>query len=502
MSPRDASQADAAGGADLDELVFRYLELQEQGRVDALESLCAEHPTLAEALRVRVSALAASGLLNESARDFPERIGDFRLLERLGQGGMGVVYRAEQESLKRTVALKLVRPELLYFPGARERFQREVLSVSRMSHPGIAPVFTVGEEAGIPFFAMELVHGPSLADALEALQARRPAELSGADLERLVRERGGDAASSASDARGKVFAGTWEQACVRIVQQVADALEHAHLREVLHRDVKPSNVMLTAGGRALLLDFGLSSLGGTSRLTRSGSQIGSMPYMPPEVLSGGSETIDARTDVYALGVTLYELLTLRLPFEGQTVQELMARVAAGQAEPPRRLNPSVSWEVETCCLTAMELDPARRYASAAAFARDLDNALARRPIEARRASPALRTRRFVERHPAWSVGMALGALLVIGGPLVYAGQERRRRLDVEAANERVQAANVELELALGQVSRERDEARRQFERAEGNLEAALGAVDVLLARVADRTLRQVPHMDQVRRGLF
>jgi serine/threonine protein kinase len=500
---------DAPGAGDLDELVFRFLELQEQGRADALESLCAEHPALAPALRARVVALADSGLLDEAARDFPERIGDFRLLERLGQGGMGVVYRAEQESLKRIVALKLVRPELLYFPGARERFQREVLAVSRMSHPGIAPVFTVGEEAGIPFFAMELVQGLSLADVLEALQARRPAELSGADLERLVRARGGDLASSASGSRGKVFAGTWEQACVRIVQQVADALEHAHLREVLHRDVKPSNVMLGAGGRALLLDFGLSSLSGASRLTRSGSQIGSMPYMPPEVLRGGSETIDARTDVYSLGVTLYELLTLRLPYEGDSVQALMARVAAGQAVPPRRLNAQVSWEVETCCLTAMELEPARRYASAAAVARDLERALARLPLEARRASALLRTRRFVERHPAWSVGLVLGALLVVGGPLVYANQERRRRLDLEQANERVQAANVDLaaakgevESALAQVSLERDEVQRQFARAEANLAKAFEAVDVMLTKVGSERLAGLPRVDAVRRELL
>src|SRR5262249_45593556 len=149
-------------------------------------------------------------------------------------------------------------------------------------------------------------------------------------------------------------------------------------------------------------------------------------------------------------VTLYELLTLRLPYEGASVQELMQRVAAGQAVPPRRLNAAVSWEVETCCLTAMELEPARRYASAAAFSRDLERALARMPLEARRAGALLRTRRFVERHPAWSVGLALGALLAVGGPLVYARQERRRRLDVEDANERVQAANVGLAAAKGE----------------------------------------------------
>jgi hypothetical protein len=493
------SSPDATG---LDELVFRFLELHEQGRADALESLCAEQPSLAGALRTRVAALAGTGLLGESTREFPERIGDFRLLERLGQGGMGVVYRAEQISLARTVALKLVRPELSCFPGARERFQREVLTVSRMSHPGIAPVFTVGEEAGVPFFAMELVRGVSLADVIESLAGHRPADLSGADLEHLARERGGDLVSSASDSRAKVFSGTWEQACVRVVQQVADALEHAHLREVLHRDVKPSNVMLTPEGRALLLDFGLSSLGGASRLTRSGSHIGSMPYMPPEVLRGGAETIDARTDVYALGVTLYELLTLRLPYEGDSVQQLMARVAAGQAEPPRRLNPDVSWEVETCCLTAMELDPARRYASAAAFARDLERALARLPLEARRAGALLRTRRFVERHPAGSVALALGTLLVVGGPLVYASQERRRRLDVEEANARERIANSELAAALEQVSRERDEVQRQFARAESNLAKAFEAVDVMLTKVASERLAGLPRVDAVRRELL
>lgn len=498
-----------AGPNELDELVFRFLELQEQGAKDALESLCTEHPELAEALRARVEALGASGLLDTGARDFPERIGDFRLLEQLGQGGMGVVYRAEQVSLARTVALKLVRPELLYFAGARERFQREVLAVSRMSHPGIVPVFTVGEENGVPFFAMELVQGVSLADVLEDLQQRRPSELTGADLESAVHARAGKVSGSGSDAHSRVFAGTWEQACVRIVQQVADALEHAHLREVLHRDVKPSNVMLTPSGRALLVDFGLSSLEGSSSLTRSGSQLGSMPYMPPEALGGRKHAIDARADVYGLGVTLYELLTLRLPHTGDSVQALMARVAEGRAAPPRKLNPRVSWEVETCCLTAMEIDPARRYAGAGAFARDLGNALARRPIEARRAGPALRARRFVERHPAWSVGLASSALLVIGGPLVYAGQERRRRLDLEAANERVQAANVELaaakaevEAALAQVSHERDEAQRQFARAEANLTKAFEAVDVMLTKVGSERLAGLPRVDAVRRELL
>lgn len=179
-----SSDADAA--SPLDDLVVECLDRMESEGDSALDALCASHPEQANALQSRIRTLRAAGLIGgapvAAAGGFPERLGDFQLVARLGAGGMGVVYRARQVSLGREVALKLIRPEHLYFDGARERFRREVEATARLQHPGIVPVYTVGEERGVPFFAMELVDGASLGDVLERLRGRDPATLSGADL--------------------------------------------------------------------------------------------------------------------------------------------------------------------------------------------------------------------------------------------------------------------------------------------------------------------------------
>src|SRR5690606_32092732 len=216
-------------------------------------------------------------------RPFPERLGDFRLLERLGGGGMGVVYRAEQVSLRREVALKLVRPDQLYFPGTRERFRREVAIVAGLSHPGIVPVYAFGEEDGLPFFAMEYVRGATLAETLDALRGGTFGPAGGEAIAAAIAARSASADDGAASA---MFEGAWEQICTRIAREIAEALEHAHRRGVVHRDVKPSNVMVTSSGRVMLLDFGLSSTSGSERITRSGSVLGSLAYMAPEQLRG------------------------------------------------------------------------------------------------------------------------------------------------------------------------------------------------------------------------
>ncbi len=312
-----ATGAGPQGQSSLADLVAKALEHLERDGPDALEALCREHPARAAALRARVQQLRAIGFVGAPSTDapLPERIGGFRILSRLGGGGMGVVFLAEQEGLGRQVALKLVRPDLLYFPGARERFAREVEAVARLAHPGIVPVFAGGEDNGIPYYAMERVRGASLEEVLASLAGRDPSQLSGADLrravEQLVAAREAPRKASRGESRHSgagelLFAGSWSSACLRIARAVALALQHAHECGVLHRDIKPSNIMLTPDGRVLLLDFGLATAEGSERLTGTGAQLGSLAWMSPEQVRGEHATLDGRTDVYSLGATLYE----------------------------------------------------------------------------------------------------------------------------------------------------------------------------------------------------
>jgi eukaryotic-like serine/threonine-protein kinase len=471
-----------------DELVAAALEVLDEGGEVALSAFLSSHPEGAAGVRARVDHLRRIGLLDAglSSSEFPERLGEFRLIRRIGGGGMGVVYLAVQESLGREVALKLIRPDLLYFEGARERFQREIEIVARLQHPGIVPIHTVGSAAGLPYFAMEFVRGCTLDAALNELAGRPASGLTGADLERAVKR----ASTGEEDAGtgGYLFEGSWEDTCLRIVQLVAEALEHAHQRGVIHRDVKPSNVMITPTSRAMLLDFGLSSTESDRRLTASTSHLGTLDYLPPEALDGGSRKLDQRADVYSLGVMLYQLFTGRAPYRRESTPATLASIAEGRPVPPRKLAPKLSWEAETVCLTAMDRDPARRYAGAGDFARDLQNVLERRPVEARRSSVFLRARRWVQRHPAAAVGIFLGSVVAVGGPLLDAAHQRELV--------RQKALQVD-ELTLAHAATD-----AQRVRAEQHLDEAMEAVDRFLTRVGEKDLAQVPQMETLRRKLL
>ncbi len=448
MVDPDRPASDSEGAAALRDLVAECVKRYEAEGDRALELLCAAHPAHATSLRRRVDRLRLLGLLGRGPKkpELPTQLGDFRLLERIGEGGMGVVHLAEQQSLQRRVALKLIRPELLHFGHTRERFRREIESIARLHHPGIITIHAVGEDAGLPWYAMEHVAGATLSAALLALRGRDPATLAGSDLAAVVAQR----AHATMPAAGReetdgdaswLFEGSYAECCLRIARQVADALDHAHRRGVLHRDVKPSNVMLTPTGRVLLLDFGLAVGSGSERLTRSQSWLGSLSYSAPEQLRGDGAAIDARSDVYALGITLYELLTLSLPHVGKSVEELARAIEAGRPPSPRQRHRGLSWEAETVCLAAMELDPARRYASAADFARDLGNVLQHRPIEARRPGLMLRARRLAQRHPARAAAAIFGTLLLLVAPITWALAEQEKRRELTAAFVRESAAH-------------------------------------------------------------
>jgi serine/threonine protein kinase len=490
----------------LEELVFQVLERCESGETGVVEELCALHPDQAAELRRRIDSLRASGLVG-SAAGAPSRLGEFVLVRRLGQGGMGVVYVAEQPSLARRVALKLVRPEQLFFAGARERFRREVEAVARLAHPGIVPVFSVGEQDGLPYYAMELVEGVSLDEVVARLKGREPARLTGADLREaiveLCRERGFDVPERAPE--GLPLEGAWPDVCAWIVREVAQALEHAHQRGVLHRDVKPSNVLVTPTGRVMLVDFGLASTAGSERITGQGTQLGSFAYMSPEALAGDA-AIDARSDVFGLGATYFELLTLRLPFEGASSEQLRLR----QTPPsPRRVVPNLAADVEIVVSTALDPERERRYASAADFARDLSNLLARRPVEARAIGPWLALRRWSQRRPAAATAVALGLVVAIATPWAYGVQEAKARKQIEHERDLAEAARVRAETAE-QVAKNEGEAARAAEQlatergnlAQSNLSAALDAIEGLLTKVGHSDLREVPRVEGLRRELL
>lgn len=309
-----------------------------------------------------------------------ERLGEYRLIRRLGEGGMGVVYLAVQESLNRLVAVKAIRPERIGAFEAEARFRREVESISELRHPNIVTVFGSGEEKGVHYFAMELVPG----DGLDQILRRAREDGNVIALDQLL---------------------GW-------IADIAGALDSAHQAGIIHRDVKPSNIRVTPEGRAMLLDFGVARHSDLASLTLSGEFRGTPHYASPEQVTARRESIDARSDIYSLGVTLYEAVTGRVPFDGETTQQVFFQIMEADPEPPRRIDPAIPRDLETVILAAMDKVPARRYETAIEFADDLARLIAGEPVRARPAGWMTRSARWVRRHRYASL-FATAALLVL-----------------------------------------------------------------------------------------
>jgi tetratricopeptide (TPR) repeat protein len=328
--------------------------------------------------------------------------GDYEIRRELGRGGMGVVYEACQVSLNRLVALKLVKAGLLAGDDELRRFQNEAEAVALLDHPGVVPVYEVGQNGGQHYFSMKLVPGGSLVPLIDRYT---------------------------HDPR----------AAARLVAEAAEAVAHAHARGILHRDLKPANILVDAEGHPHVTDFGLAKrVEAEFELTLSGAILGTPAYMSPEQAAGRRGAITTATDVYGLGAVLYALLTGRAPFDGDSAMETIDAVRNTPPEQPTRVNPSVPRDLETICLKCLEKDPRRRYPSAQALVDDLYAWLESRPIAARRVGPAERAWLWCRRKPAIAALSAAVALALVGGTAAVIAVQAKANADLRGANKRVE----------------------------------------------------------------
>jgi serine/threonine protein kinase len=362
----------------------------------------------------------------------PRILGDFELLHELGRGGMGVVYRARQISLNRPVALKVLSGGLGLTPRAVQRFRREAEAAGRLHHTNIVPIYATGEADGIHYYAMELVAGPSLDQAIAQMRTVASAADPGQETASVdprpaaplddpqpAAGPGGKAVASSATTGGRApgesttslgTSGEYFDSIARRLAEVAEALDYAHKNGVIHRDIKPSNLLLSPDGRVSINDFGLARMLEEPGMTVTGEFMGSPGYMSPEQITAGRAPLDHRTDIYSLGATLYEALTLEPPFRGERRDQVIAQVVHKEPRAPRKLNKKVPLDLETICLKAMDKDPDLRYQSGAAMAEDLRRFVNRFAIAARPLGPVQRVVKWAKRHPALAAALAVALL--------------------------------------------------------------------------------------------
>lgn len=486
-----------------------------RGEAGQIDDWAKRHPEHSEQIReLFPTILALEGVRQGSSSggragiSVIDRLGDFRIVREIGRGGMGVVYEAEQESLGRRVAVKVLPP--LRDPKRVHRFEREARTAARLHHTNIVPIFGVGEHEGWHYYVMQFIRGVGLDVVLRALRhaapredgesagltpedavvmlrtgrfgavpatgsgsaatasgsapshtsqsgsASAPASSPSHSAQDLAAPRIGDAAPLRDPGPPRHPRDPYWRSVARLGRQVAQALAYAHGQGILHRDVKPANLLLDAQGGVWVTDFGLAKAVGHDGLTRSGDLVGTLQYMAPEQLQG---RYDARTDVYGLGLTLYELMTLRPAFVDEDRGGLLKKIEKGDPTPPSQLGTGVPRDLETIVLKAVQHDPRHRYANAQDFADDLQRFLEDRPIQARRATSAEQFVRWCRRNRAVASLGGIALLAVVGAAVTgWTGYVSTK----------------------GALS----EARRQADRAGQNLDLALRAFEDVFDQVA------------------
>lgn len=510
-------------------LADEFAEELRKGRLPSVEEYVKKCPEHADEIRELFPSIAMMEGLSEkeqASRDAVKRttapkksrvksLGDYRIVREIGRGGMGVVYEAVQQSLGRRVALKILPSYSTRSPRALERFHREAKAAARLHHTNIVPVFGIGKNRGIHYYVMQLIEGVGLDEVLaelsqpsghtnggthaatrqrsaasaakaliESPRARRVAQSEQPTV--IVEQRPGtpdglpepivptSAGTRAPDTSPRT--GQYWRSVAHIGVQLAGALQYAHEHGILHRDIKPPNLVIDRDGVVWITDFGLAKHVAQEGLTLSGDVVGTLRYMAPEQLAG---KVDSRSDIYSLGLTLYEMLTLRPAFEETRHDLLVQQKTAGPPPTPHSADRAIPRDLETITLKACATDPAHRYRSAAELGEDLERFLDDRPILARRTTSLGRLWRWGRRNPTTAIlsGVA-AALLIMVAITSKVGHYRTSQALVRVAEEGQKARNAA------------DQAERERVRAEANLQIALRAFENVMDSIASRGVPQ------------
>jgi serine/threonine protein kinase len=473
------------------------------GRSPDVEALVRDHPELAGQIGQLVPTLMLvqqiAGAEDGTSRgrplsdnDLPGQLGDFKITREVGRGGMGVVYDAEQISLRRRVALKVLPFAGTMDPRHLQRFQNEARAAASLEHPHIVPVYAVGCDRGVHYYAMKFIEGQALAALVD--QQRAETASGGREPADAKAHQGADAPRSPDDAPDQSAESTEPMAVARTeraprdaaaFRQIAEwgiqaslALEHAHSLGIVHRDIKPANLMIDCHGALWVTDFGLARTAADAGLTITGDVLGTLRYMSPEQALAKHGLVDHRTDIYSLGVTLYELLTGSAAVLGKDREQILNALTLDEPRRPRKFDPAIPEDLETIVLKAMAREPSERYATAKELADDLRNFLENRPVIARRPARWDRVVKWARRRKA--LVRAISVALVITVVALSAST---------FLSLRAYRAEAEQRWLADQHYREAKEQRRQARRA----------VDKMYVQVADKWLSRRPQLGELQK---
>jgi tetratricopeptide (TPR) repeat protein len=451
---------------DIEQAVQQFVDAQLRGENPNIDEFVKQYPGLEDQIKQRIQNLREidglfNSLLTPDDSDFQDtpaehnligqKLGDFEILKLIGRGGMGAVFLARQISLDREVALKVISD----ISGARgkslERFKREAKTLAKISHPNIVPIYEVGEQGPYSYFAMEYIKGVSLDKILAGIRNAKPGSKASDVMHKRLEVQAEVYTKKTAEAFGVEIDTEYIVNISKIIISIASALDYAHKKGILHRDVKPSNILIDSDGTAKLVDFGLAKADTQQSITLTEEFFGTPSYVSPEQIRK-PQMVDCRSDVYSLAATYYECLTLRPPFEGNTVNETLTSVISREAVPPKKYCPRLSADFNTVLLHALEKSPEDRYQTVAEFAADIENVLEFKPITAKRPSITHRAYKTLRRSPLKFVAIGVFILAIVLGYFVFSAYIEKRNKTIASklftiGRQKAQAKDFEEALA-------------------------------------------------------